>query len=94
LVGNAMKFSRKVVGILVITLMSAVLFSPFMTSSATADGGWNGGTTVPVQDNITDALPNTNITLPEISTEQYFIAGGVLVMFFVMAISVSVIRRH
>jgi hypothetical protein len=89
-----MRISRKVVGILVITLMSAVLFSPFMTSSATADGGWQGGTTVPIINNETNLLPNTNITLPEISAEQYFIAGGVLVMFFVMAISVSVIRRH
>jgi hypothetical protein len=93
-VGDAMRISRKVVGIIIITLMSAVLFSPFMTSSASADGGWNGGTTVPIINNETNLLPNTNITLPEISTEQYFIAGGVLVMFFVMAISVSVIRRH
>ena len=89
-----MRISRKLVGILVITLMSAVLFSPFLTINALADGGWHGGTTVPVQDNITNVLPNTNITPPEISTEQYFVAGGVLLMFMVMAVAVSVIRRH
>jgi hypothetical protein len=56
-------------------------------------GTWDGGTTEPITNGSNIVGNNTNPEF-QISTEQYFIAGGVLVMFFIMAISVSVIRRH
>lgn len=46
-----MRLGRKSVGILVMTLVSAILFSSFISVNVLADGGWDGGTTVPVENN-------------------------------------------
>jgi hypothetical protein len=92
-VGDAMRLSRKSVGIIVITLVSAIFFSSFINVNVLADGGWNGGTTVPVEDNTDNDTENTTIIPPEISPQQYFIAGVVIIMFIVLALAVSVLRR-